>query len=95
MNVGNHSTHRVKVKFGLDSDIVKNVKIKMRKTHKISQEQEEGLRRLIIWLSSYHHDTAVFVNNKFREITYFSDIISKVVVLGEYTDDEKQTLNEL
>lgn len=61
----------------------------------LSESQKKLLTKIFNWLYQYEDDKTVFFITRFKEIGYLKSVVSKVLVLEQYTDGERDVLNEL
>ena len=67
----------------------------MVKLNHLSKEQRIGITTLRLWLEQFDKDTDVRIHSNLKPVSTLITTINKIVLLSQYTDDERDILNEL
>ena len=67
----------------------------MVKLNQLSKEQRIGITTLRLWLEQFDKDTDVRIHSNLKPVSTLITTINKIILLSQYTDDERDILNEL
>lgn len=67
----------------------------MVKLNQLSKEQRIGITTLRLWLEQFDKDTDVRINSHLKPVSTLITTINKIILLSQYTEDERDILNEL
>lgn len=68
----------------------------MVRLNELDEKQRIGLIKLSHWLLSFPQDTSIYLNTgRRRDMTHIISMIAKITTIGEYTDEERELLNNL
>lgn len=67
----------------------------MIKLNQLSKEQRIGITTLRLWLEQFDKDTDVRINSHLKPVSTLITTINKIILLSQYTEDERDILNEL
>lgn len=67
----------------------------MVKLNHLSKEQRIGITTLRLWLEQFDKDTDVRIHSNLKPVSTLITTINKIILLSQYTDDERDILNEL
>lgn len=67
----------------------------MVKLNHLSKEQRIGITTLRLWLEQFDKDTDVRIHSNLKPVSTLITTINKIILLSQYTEDERDILNEL
>jgi hypothetical protein len=67
----------------------------MVKLNQLSKEQRIGITTLRLWLEQFDKDTDVRIHSNLKPVSTLITTINKIILLSQYTEDERDILNEL
>ena len=67
----------------------------MVKLNHLSKEQRIGITTLRLWLEQFDKDTDVRIHSNLKPVSTLITTINKIILLSQYTNDERDILNEL
>ena len=67
----------------------------MNKVYFLDDNQREGLLKLWTWMKAFSRDDEIRVGGRVKSALHLFVMIEKVLSLNQYTNDEKDILNEL
>jgi len=67
----------------------------MLKLNQLSKEQRIGITTLRLWLEQFDKNTDVRINTGLKPVSALITTINKIILLSQYTEDERDILNEL
>jgi len=67
----------------------------MVKLNQLSKEQRIGITTLRLWLEQFDKNTDVRINTGLKPVSALITTINKIILLSQYTEDERDILNEL